>query len=426
MDLTQILENALKNPERDWLDFKSILDLSAEDKKAELVKDISAMANTVDIVGYIVIGVFWKPGEIPAFTNFQGGIEPACLQQIVRSKINKPIRFEYEEFKYPNNGIERTIGIISVPYSDAKPHQVKTQDGRPGQVFIRRDSATDSATVEEIIEMSLNAVNDLSKIEEDDLAARVVVLLRRGDHVGIREMITNAPRDIEQTLSNLPSKDNRRDRKLSLLNVASKLADKIADCCDRISVLGFAIIRHRCFECYDDLLKCLARLYIASRSDPEFNDAAVLVWRRILALAAYATSWRNWDYLDTFLHHRVTFNSGERKFLFLNPLTTDTNENANAVGRLLLGDSPDNELKCDTDNLNYSLFEYDFLAHHLARRMGENIYEAFWFRRNTSKEWIASAIEELSAVPQLAVLFKARPTNLQAVLQGHYKMFVHE
>ena len=327
------------------------------------------MANSVDTVGYLIYGVFWKSGNERAQPTgkFNGGIEESHLQQIVNRKLNRPVNFSYDELTYQS----QTVGILSVPYSDTKPHQVKTEFPRPttireGQVFIRRGTSTAIATVEEIIEMSLNAFNDLAKIEEDDLSARLVVMLRRGDHVGIREMLRNAQRSISHLLATIESK-NHEEAKPVVVTIKRYL--------DRIMLLGFAIVRHRCIDCYDDLLRCLSHIYLAT-------EIAVLrpyhisheAGKRVFVIAGLAMAVRNYDFIMTLLRHRAWTQSQTREYLFLNFLggfESLLNSLGNISDLLVYFD-------CDAAQLNAHLCEYDFLADFWATVKRRGDYKSKW------------------------------------------------
>lgn len=420
-----ILKEAFGEPEHDWLDFKLTINVRDDEDKGELVKDLSALANTVDRVGYLIIGAKFIPGQPLQPAGFAGGYDDADFQRIMKGKLNRPISFEYLETDYEG----KRYGIFEVPYSDCKPHQVKKGLGKiaDGQVFVRRGTSTESATVEEIIEMSLNAVNDLSKIEPDDLAARVVVLLRRGDHVGISEMLRNAPRPIEQAMRNLPPDTDKMRRFMALLQqkTPQKISNQICSCCSRVSVIGFAIIRHCCLECYDDLLRCLARLYLASRPEQPFTGypAPTQVWRSILALAAYSTSRRNWNFLETFLCHHITLASDKRIPMFIHPLRTDTKEYADAFGRFSTDDRFLEEMAHESDSLNRSLLEFDFLAHLFTRqRMSQVEYDANWHQYDDA--WIRPFLDEIRYSKEVADLLNLPSKfELPSLLQDHFKRF---
>jgi len=406
MDFAKILDYAQKRLEFDWLDFKATFDMDSEKHRAELVKDISALANTVDTEGYLIIGVDCS-GEALNLAGFKGNLDDAKLQQIVNSRLNRPVRFTYDLVEHEG----KTYGRFTVPYSDVKPHQVtkdwviteNTKNGTEkhkvisqGQVFRREGSSTEPANVEEIIEMSLNAVNDLSKIDEEDLANRVVVLLRRGDHVGIREMLRNAPRCTLRALAaiDLSSAQQEAERD-SLFSAYLR----------RVAIIGFAVIRNRCVECHEDLLRCLGGLYLIGHTEPAVttHKSRAEVWQNILLLGGYATLRRNWAFIHTLFRHRVSPRVNQRELLFYNPLQENNHEELNAFGRLY-GDSRFlEEFDCGQEHYQVALCEYDFLAHLFARqRMGENRYDAKW--HGYQEGWVDSFLEEVKDSKEVADL----------------------
>jgi len=402
MDFAKILDYARKRLEFDWLDFKATFDMDSEKHRAELVKDVSALANTVDTEGYLIIGVDCS-GEALNLPGFGVDLDDAKLQQIVNSRLNRPVRFTYDLVEHEG----KTYGRFTVPYSDIKPHQVTkdwgiteiTKNGTEkqkiisqGQVFRREGSSTRPATAEEIIEMSLNAVNDLSKIEEEDLANRVVILLRRGDHVGIREMLRNAPRPVHALLGYINSQIAPGR---ALMDNIGRLDQLIIDHSRRIATIGFAIIRHHCMECYEDLLRCLSQFYLFGNGiEPlRIRESARQTWQVILILGGFSMAIRNWDFMINLLRHRTWTQKKEREYLFLHFLNPEKGGVFHpSFERLYYSPAFIEQFDCDRDQYMIHLSEFDLLAYIYSKRI-KGAYLPSW--QSFLGPWQGRLLEEV-------------------------------
>jgi len=127
------------------IDFKRTIDITSRYGKAELIKDITAIANSEpvsDPIGYYIIGVSNKQ----LFDISHLNIDDATLQQIVNSVSDKPVRFLYKQIKI--NDVE--VGVIVVPKSIERPHVISEdyfdETGRKllskGVSYIRKGSST--------------------------------------------------------------------------------------------------------------------------------------------------------------------------------------------------------------------------------------------------------------------------------------------
>lgn len=392
MDPRTILKEALAEPEHDWLDFKYDLDIKSAEEQGELIKDLSALANTVDRVGYLILGVKFIPGKPFQFKNFDKGYDDNDFQQLVKGKLNRPIHFEY----YPPFECEegKKQAFFKVFYSDAKPHQVKHNLGRihEGQVFIRRGTRTEPASVEEIIEMSLNAVNDLSKIEEADLASRIVVLLRRGDHVGIREILRHAHRPAQLIFNYIHSQPSPHQ---ALMDNIESLDSVLLSISRRVATIGIALIRHNCTECYNDLLGALAKLYFLTHDKPALKTraAAFATWGHVLVLGGFSLAVRNWDFAIALLRYRMWTRDERREYLFLHFLNPEKGGFFHPeFERLYLAPLFIDDFDCDLDQYMIHLSEFDILAHVRSKRI-EGTYAPSW--QKFKGEWRDILFEDL-------------------------------
>jgi hypothetical protein len=129
-------------PEQDKYDWKRNINISTDEAKAELAKDVIAITNAHgDIDGYIIYGV--NPNLEDPFVGIDNSYDDASIQQIVNSKITKNIRFLYFEQIIET----KRIGIITIEGNQIRPFIVKEDYHvlKAGTTPIRRGSSTDFA-----------------------------------------------------------------------------------------------------------------------------------------------------------------------------------------------------------------------------------------------------------------------------------------
>lgn len=137
-------------PEQSKFDWKQDINISSNRKKSEIAKDVIAIANahgTSD--GYLLYGV--NPGKNDPIVGITNTVDDANIQQIVNSKVKKPIDFLY--FEQEIDG--RTIGIIKIRKDQKRPFIVKDDFGvlRQSTTPIRKGSSTDFASDEDLEKM---------------------------------------------------------------------------------------------------------------------------------------------------------------------------------------------------------------------------------------------------------------------------------
>jgi hypothetical protein len=151
-----LLEVLLNEDEGTSLDFKrDQYPLTTDDEKAELLKDILALANAWQRTeAFILIGVDDVQGGRSVPVGVQTHPDDANLQQLVNAKTNRKIDFRYEAV--PVGG--RTIGVIHVPIQDRPSYLVKNFGKLAANtVYIRRGSSTDIARPDEIAKMGVRS-----------------------------------------------------------------------------------------------------------------------------------------------------------------------------------------------------------------------------------------------------------------------------
>lgn len=152
MDEVRLLA-LISEPEGRKIDFKRELDLDTRRGKAELIKDIVAIANSGLEEGYLIIGVDDSKQIVGvAF------LDEERIQQIADAYIKPPVRLSCELVPLLAAGF-LSVGVITISTAD-RPHRVAKAIARidQGEVFVRRGSTTASASTEERIRMREDAV----------------------------------------------------------------------------------------------------------------------------------------------------------------------------------------------------------------------------------------------------------------------------
>lgn len=142
MDI-QRLKQLLSREENEKMDFKAELKLTTEGEKKELVKDVTAIANSRGGRGYIIFGVEDKTKRIL-------GIEPdkyleERIQQIIYNRTDPPVPVSLDLVKVKN----KTVAVLTIFKSKHAPHQML----QTGAFYIRRGSTTDFARRAELASM---------------------------------------------------------------------------------------------------------------------------------------------------------------------------------------------------------------------------------------------------------------------------------
>jgi hypothetical protein len=149
------IETLLNMSEGAALDFKRDqypLAGATDIQKAELVKDVVAFANawkTTD--AHILIGVDEAPGKRATVVGVAAHLDDADIQQLVNSKTNTPISFEY--LAVTVDGLP--IGVLRVDQEQQRPLYLRKGFGqlKSNVVYVRRGSSTSEADPTEIAKM---------------------------------------------------------------------------------------------------------------------------------------------------------------------------------------------------------------------------------------------------------------------------------
>ena len=150
------------------IDFKRELVLDTARSKAELVKDIIAIANSEAPRGYLLIGVDDNKQVVGV-----SALNEEQIQQIAYRYITPPVILTCELISLSTLGL-LSVGIITIK-STNRPHKVVSPIERLAQdeVFIRRGSITTKASPEEIIRMHNDQTQLCREIAQYKRAAEI-------------------------------------------------------------------------------------------------------------------------------------------------------------------------------------------------------------------------------------------------------------
>jgi ATP-dependent DNA helicase RecG len=139
----QRLKQLLSREEGEKLDFKAELNISTEGEKKELVKDVTAIANSRGGRGYIIYGVEDKTKNIPGINaeDFQ----EEQIQQIIYNRTDPPVPVNVDFVEIDG----KTVAVLTIFRSRHAPHQML----QTGAFYIRRGSTTDFARRSELASM---------------------------------------------------------------------------------------------------------------------------------------------------------------------------------------------------------------------------------------------------------------------------------
>lgn len=125
----------------------------SEDNKAEMLKDILAMANAWrDGPGYILLGFKDQRPHPAEVVGISGTIDDAQVQQFVHGKVKPKLTFRYEEHLYEG----KAVGVITIPKQKRAFYLAHAYGKlKSNVVYVRRGSSTDEAEPPEITAMAL-------------------------------------------------------------------------------------------------------------------------------------------------------------------------------------------------------------------------------------------------------------------------------
>jgi hypothetical protein len=157
------LKEILKQDESVYLEYKSAIDLRTKAGIAKFLKEVLALANSLQRHAYLIIGVEEKDKQ-KTVVGMQD-VSEEQIQQTVAEWCHPKIDFKFEVIPY--DGL--SIGVMTI-YASRPPHTVKKKYGyseqtdggkRPREkhlseydIFVRNGSTIGLASREELIEMA--------------------------------------------------------------------------------------------------------------------------------------------------------------------------------------------------------------------------------------------------------------------------------
>ena len=127
------------------IEFKRELDLAVARSKAEFIKDVIALANTAQDVGYLLVGV--DDNKMLVGTR---PLEEEQIQQILSTYITPPVIATFEIVPIPSVGFS-SIAILEIRPTK-KPHSVARtiEQLQQNRVFVRHSKVVAEASPDEI------------------------------------------------------------------------------------------------------------------------------------------------------------------------------------------------------------------------------------------------------------------------------------
>ncbi|WP_457618175.1 AlbA family DNA-binding domain-containing protein [Lutibacter sp.] len=93
---------------------------------SEFLKDIVSIANTPGLDGYLIIGINEKNGDIKNSPFSESGLKDITyLKNIIVKNVDRPIDFEYKDYRILYENQEYIIGLFIIPPSLDKPHVIR-------------------------------------------------------------------------------------------------------------------------------------------------------------------------------------------------------------------------------------------------------------------------------------------------------------
>ncbi len=155
LTIDEILEFLKKTPEQAVFDWKQdFVHPSNDDARGELIKDIAAIANASELsYGFIFYGV--DPRRPDPIVGISRAYDDSRIQQLVQGKLEPPPKFLY----YEVSAGPKTVAVIQVAPSRKRPFIIRADIGRirKGQIVIRRGSATDGVTLDDLAQFFYGA-----------------------------------------------------------------------------------------------------------------------------------------------------------------------------------------------------------------------------------------------------------------------------
>ena len=233
--LEELLRQIIKTGETTKVDFKAMLDLTSMQGQAEMLKDVSAIANTYDYPyknhGFIIIGVSSNKITYNEFKQNADALQ-ASIDDLVRHYLDPFVSTHVRIFEEN----EQKWGVIVIPPTHTAPH-VFTKDIHKryrGDVYVRRGTITEKAQSGDYIrffrmhidEQTFSFQQQVKEVQQD-----ILEINKRLDSERI--IPTELPK--ENPESKTPSKNTRKIRYSSRINLIQEIQKTLASEIDPIA-----------------------------------------------------------------------------------------------------------------------------------------------------------------------------------------------
>ena len=184
---SQKLRQILAREEGEKLDFKACLCLLTESDKRELVKDVTAIANSRGGRGHIVFGVEDKTKRILGIEK--ASFQEEQIQQIIYNRSDPPVPVQVDFVEYEG----KLLAVITIYKSRHAPHQVLQN----GAFHIRRGSTTDYARRSELASiMQENGLLSYETVIKTDAVLADLEMNRIKNFFASMQIISDRPNQI--------------------------------------------------------------------------------------------------------------------------------------------------------------------------------------------------------------------------------------
>jgi len=128
--------------------------LKDNDQKMNFCRDVSAIANTIGLDGYLIIGINENNGEITNSPIKESGLKDKSeILGLLGKYITPEPDFEIEEVEVEGSNGKILLSVIKIPNTKNKPHVVGKYRNYENYIPIRKDGSTSPANRRQLDEM---------------------------------------------------------------------------------------------------------------------------------------------------------------------------------------------------------------------------------------------------------------------------------
>ncbi|MEW6144855.1 MAG: ATP-binding protein [Thermodesulfobacteriota bacterium] len=129
-------------------------DLKDADQRMNFCRDVSAIANTIGLEGYLIIGINEKNGAITNSPFKESGLnDKSEISGLLRKYVNPEPDCEIEEVELAYNNEKNILSVIKIPNTKNKPYVVGKYKYCQNYIPVRKDGSINSASRLDLDEM---------------------------------------------------------------------------------------------------------------------------------------------------------------------------------------------------------------------------------------------------------------------------------